>query len=123
MTVSRQRIDIFAGVFAALANATRLEIVQLLCESERTPSELAEALGVSRPNLSQQLAILQRAGVVRRRREGVHVVYGIVDPRLKEACTLIEDIVSRELSDRAHALGPDRPLTSRQDSPHQNGEP
>jgi ArsR family transcriptional regulator len=109
MTLNRQRTDIFAGVFGALANPTRLEIVQLLCEGERTPSELAAMLALSRPNLSQQLATLQRAGLVRRHREGVHVLYEIVDPRLKEACALIEDIVGRELSGRALALEPAGP--------------
>jgi DNA-binding transcriptional ArsR family regulator len=105
MGLSYQRTAIFAGVFSALANPARLEIVQVLCEGERTPSELADTLGLSRPNLSQQLATLQRAGLVARRREGVHIVYSIVDPRLKEACGLIEEIVSRELSGRVNALG------------------
>ena len=104
MTLNRQRTDIYAGVFSALANPTRLEIVQLLCDGERTPSQLAEILQVSRPNLSQQLAALQRAGLVKRRREGVHVLYEVVDPRLKEACDLIQEIVGRELSGRVHAL-------------------
>jgi DNA-binding transcriptional ArsR family regulator len=104
MGLDGQRTDIFASVFAALANRTRLEIVQLLCEGERTPSQLADMLEVSRPNLSQQLASLQRAGLVKRRRDGVHVLYQVVDPRLKEACALIEEIVSRELSGRARAL-------------------
>ena len=104
MTLNRQRTDIFAGVFSALANPTRLEIVQLLCDGERTPSQLADTLQVSRPNLSQQLAALQRAGLVKRRRDGVHVLYEVVDPRLKEACELIEEIVGRELSGRALAL-------------------
>ena len=65
--------------------------------------------GRSRPNLSQQLATLQRAGLVKRRREGVHVLYEIVDPRLKEACGVIEEIVSRELSSRIHALDSEAP--------------
>ena len=104
MELNRERTGIFAGVFGALANPTRLEIVQLLCDGERTPSELAETLHVSRPNLSQQLAALQRAGLVKRRREGIHVLYTVVDPRLKDACTLIEEIVGRELSGRVLAL-------------------
>jgi DNA-binding transcriptional ArsR family regulator len=116
MNLSNQRTAIFAGVFAALANPTRLEIVQALCEAERTPSELADALGVSRPNLSQQLATLQRAGLVKRRRDGGHVLYAIVDPRLKEACGVIEDIVGRELSGRVGALG-------QETSQGTNGEP
>jgi len=104
MTRDRQRYAIHAGVFAALANPTRLEIVHLLCEGDRTPADLADALEVSGPNLSQHLAVLQREGLVRRRREGGRVWIQVIDPRLAEACALVEEILSRALSDRVHAL-------------------
>jgi len=60
MNDDRQRYAIHAAVFAALANPTRHELMHLLCEGPLTPSELAEALDVSRPNVSQHLALLQR---------------------------------------------------------------
>jgi sulfane dehydrogenase subunit SoxC len=104
MTENRQRYAIHAGVFAALANPTRHEIVHLLCEGDRTPSELAAALEISGPNLSQHLAVLQREGLVRRRREGGQVWFQVIDPRLAQACALIDEILSRALSDRVHAL-------------------
>ncbi len=104
MTRDRQRYAIHAGVFAALANPTRHEIVHLLCEGDRTPSELAAALEISAPNLSQHLAVLQREGLVQRRREDGQVWFQVIDPRLAEACALIDEILGRALSDRAHAL-------------------
>jgi DNA-binding transcriptional ArsR family regulator len=104
MTENRQRYAIHAGVFAALANPTRHEIVHLLCEGDRTPSDLATALEISGPNLSQHLAVLQREGLVRRRREGGQVWFQVIDPRLAQACALIDEILSRALSDRVHAL-------------------
>jgi len=104
MRHTSQRLSLHAAVFAALAHPTRLEIVQLLCDRDRTPAQLAETIGVSGPNLSQHLSMLQREGLIRRRREGAHVVYGVVDPRLAEACSLIDQIISRELTGRAHAL-------------------
>jgi len=104
MTENRQRYAIHAGVFAALANPTRHEIVHLLCEGDRTPSELAATLEISGPNLSQHLAVLQREGLVRRSREGGQVWFQVIDPRLAEACALIDEILSRALSDRVHAL-------------------
>lgn len=104
MTEDRQRYAIHAGVFAALANATRHEIVHLLCERDRTPAELASALGISGPNLSQHMAVLQREGLVKRSRVGGRVWFTVIDPRLAEACALIDEILSRALSDRVHAL-------------------
>lgn len=104
MNDDRQRYAIHAAVFAALANPTRHELMHLLCEGPLTPSELATALDVSRPNVSQHLSVLQREGLVKRSREGGRVLWEVVDPRLSEACKLIDEIMSREAADRAHVL-------------------
>jgi ArsR family transcriptional regulator, cadmium/lead-responsive transcriptional repressor len=104
MNDQRQRYAIHAAVFAALANPTRHELMHLLCEDPRTPSELAEALDVSRPNVSQHLAVLHREGLVKRSRKDGRVLWEVVDPRLAEACELIDEIMGRELADRAHVL-------------------
>lgn len=108
MTEDRQRYAIHAGVFAALANPTRHEIVHLLCERDWTPSDLAATLGISGPNLSQHMAVLQREGLVKRSRADGRVWFTVIDPRLAEACALIDEILSRALSDRVHVLETER---------------
>ncbi len=107
MSTDRQRYAIHAAVFAALANPTRHELMHHLCSGPCTPSELAELLDVSRPNVSQHLAVLQREGLVRRTHEGGRVLWSVVDPRLAEACALIDEILGHELALRAHALEPE----------------
>jgi DNA-binding transcriptional ArsR family regulator len=113
----RKRFAVHAAVFAALANPTRHEMMHVLCERPHTPSELAEELEVSRPNVSQHLAVLQREGLVRRTREDGHVLWSVVDPRLKQACSLIDEIVGRELAGKMHALGPVEQTVSAADGP------
>ena len=104
MTADRQRYAIHAAVFAALANPTRHELMHHLCDTPRTPSELADLLQVSRPNVSQHLAVLQRDGLVRRSRRDGRVLWEVVNPRLREACELIDEILGPEFALRAHAL-------------------
>ena len=104
MNDDRQRYAIHAAVFAALANPTRHELMHVLCDGPRTPSELAEALDVSRPNVSQHLAVLQREGLVKRSRQDGRVLWEVVDKRLSDACRLIDEIVGREAADKAHLL-------------------
>ena len=104
MSDDRQRYAIHAAVFAALANPTRHELMHLLCQRPRTGSELADALGVSRPNVSQHLSVLQREGLAKRSRRSGRVLWEVVDPRLSQACELIDEILGRELAGRAHAL-------------------
>ncbi len=67
--------------FAALANPTRLRIVQALAErgrEEAPVTELARSLRMSQPRISWHLGLLRRGGVVKQRRDG-RVVYCSLD--------------------------------------------
>jgi DNA-binding transcriptional ArsR family regulator len=66
--------------WTALADRTRRAIVMELAEGERTVGELAEALPVSQPAVSQHLKVLKHVGVVNDRAEGTKRIY-----RLNEA--------------------------------------
>ena len=59
---------------------------------------------MSRPNVSQHLAILHRDGLVHRTREDGRVLWFVVNPRLREACELIDEIMGPELAHRAQIL-------------------
>ena len=68
------------GLFAALADSTRLRAVVLLHHTgERCVCELCDSLGVSQPKMSRHLAHLRDAGVVAARREGRWMHYGLAD--------------------------------------------
>jgi DNA-binding transcriptional ArsR family regulator len=57
-------------VFAALADPTRLAIVErLLSEGERTAGDIAEPFAMSKPAISKHLKVLEEAGLIERRIE------------------------------------------------------
>jgi DNA-binding transcriptional ArsR family regulator len=60
--------DQLSLTFAALADPTRRQIVARLAEGEATVSELAEPFSVSLPAISRHLKVLERAGLIARRR-------------------------------------------------------
>lgn len=64
-----------AEVFGLLSTAPRLRILTALCEREMSVSEIMNLMGVAQPNMSQQLNLLYRAGLVARRRQGAQVFY------------------------------------------------
>ncbi len=66
-----------AEVLRALANARRLAILEYLCAGERSVGELERLVGLGQSALSQHLARLRRARLVRHRRAGRTVTYGI----------------------------------------------
>jgi DNA-binding transcriptional ArsR family regulator len=68
----------------ALGDGTRRAVLERLAERPRSVGELARELPVSRPAVSQHLAVLRRAGLVLDHREGTRRVYR-VDPTGVEA--------------------------------------
>jgi DNA-binding transcriptional ArsR family regulator len=76
---SRPAADAAAERLKTYAQPQRLMILSRLIEGERTVSEIDEATGIGQPALSQQLAELRRADVVKTRREAKQVYYRLAD--------------------------------------------
>src|SRR5919199_3437573 len=66
--------------FRALADSTRLRLLNLMGDGEVCVCFFVEVLGVSQPKISRHLAYLRRAGVVAARREGKWMHYRLVEP-------------------------------------------
>ena len=75
-----------AAKFKALSEPTRLKLLLALQGKERTVSELVLTNGTSQGNVSRQLQILCGVGLLRRRKVGLHVYYGIADPKVIQLC-------------------------------------
>jgi ArsR family transcriptional regulator len=82
-----------AGVFRAVGDATRLEVLQVLLQGPSRVGELARRLGVEQSLLSHLLRVLRDAGLVVAEREGKHVRYRIapaVQGARQDACIDLE---------------------------------
>ncbi len=71
------------GVFALLADATRLHLLWLLAQEESDVGSLTERIEASRTAVSQHLAKLRLAGLVETRRAGRHIYYRLSDGHLR----------------------------------------
>jgi DNA-binding transcriptional ArsR family regulator len=86
-----------AAHFRALAEPTRLRILDLLRQRERSVGELARLRGCSAANVSRHLALLQRHGLVARESRGSSAIYRIAEPSVHTLCDLVCGNVAREL--------------------------
>ncbi|MBK8083025.1 MAG: winged helix-turn-helix transcriptional regulator [Devosia sp.] len=77
-------------LFSALADPTRLRVVELLHEAARPVHELAQAFAISRPAISRHLRVLKDAGLVREIKQGRENVYSLQRDRLKPAAAWLE---------------------------------
>ena len=78
-----------AVIYKILANAKRLEILNLLREQEMPVEELVKELAISKANVSQHLALLRHAKLVTVHRKGQRGFYNIIDPRIVEPCRIL----------------------------------
>jgi ArsR family transcriptional regulator len=86
-----------ASICKAFANPTRLRMLDLFARGEYAVSALQGELGISAANVSQHLAILKAAGVVSTRREGKQIFCSLAIPQVKQACSLIRDVLRARL--------------------------
>ena len=68
----------------ALADPTRLRIVELLAEGDRSAGEIASHFDAARPGVSRHLRVLREHGLVRARAEGQRRVYSLDPAPLEE---------------------------------------
>ena len=66
--------------FAALADRTRLRLLNLMSDGEVCTCFFADTLKTNDPKISRHLAYLKRAGLVKGRRDGKWVHYSLVEP-------------------------------------------
>jgi DNA-binding transcriptional ArsR family regulator len=94
-----------AGTFGLLASTMRLHIVWVLAHGERDVGSLAEQVGGTLQTVSQHLAKLKLAGLVRSRREGRYQVYLLDDPRLVQIVREMIGQLQDQQSGPGHAHG------------------
>ena len=89
----------FARIGKALSSPHRLEILELLAQSERTVDSLAGEIGLSLANTSQHLQVLRQAALVDTRRQGLFVHYRLADAGVSDLCRAIHAVAERHLAE------------------------
>ncbi len=95
--------ELHARVCKALADPKRLLIINELRDGPRSVGDLAEALGISQPNVSRHLAMLRDRGFVTAERFGSSVHYGLASPKILRAMDLLREFMTEELGGRPTA--------------------
>jgi len=88
-------------LFKALADRTRLRLLNLIGEDEVCVCFFVEVLNNNQPKISRHLAYLRKAGVVSARREGKWIHYRIVEPPGEHAANIFREVRTSLKSDPA----------------------
>ena len=93
------RPEVLATFFQALADPSRVRILEMLAERPMTVSDLVAALGLAQGRVSSHLSCLRWCGYVRAEVEGRYNRYTLVDDRIRDIITAGESVV-RDNADR-----------------------
>ena len=92
-------MDTYQSTLAALADPTRRAILELLRDGPLTVGALAEEMPVSRPAVSQHLAVLRNAQLVSEERAGTRRLYSANAEGLAALRAYLEDVWGKVLAD------------------------
>ena len=88
-----------ADIFQALSHPTRIHIIELLRDGEKSAGFLIGQLGVEQANASQHLAVLRAKQIVVSRKEGNQVFYSVRDPLLMQVLDVMRRYFEAHLTE------------------------
>ena len=87
----------------AIATPRRRQILRLVTEGEMTAGQIASHFDVTRPAISQHLAVLKEAGLLSERREGTRRIYRLRPEGIEELRAFIDSMWADRLLDLKRA--------------------
>ncbi len=90
--------ELHAEVCKTMSNPKRLEIINLLRDSEMSVDELTSRMKIRKANLSQHLALMRNKKIVLTRRDGLSVYYRIANPKVVQACDIMREVLLEQLT-------------------------
>ena len=93
-----------AEFFRMLGHPLRIRVLELLADGPRPVRDLLAAIEVEPSNLSQQLAVLRRSGIVTATREGNTVVYALAGGDVAELMRAARRILTELLAGQSELL-------------------
>jgi ArsR family transcriptional regulator len=96
--------EVKAELFKALAHPARIRILEVLSEGERSVGELQPLVGIELSHLSQQLAVLRRARLVKARKEGTAVFYAVKDKLVVQLLQVAKRLLINSLAETSDLL-------------------
>ncbi|HEU4513940.1 MAG TPA: metalloregulator ArsR/SmtB family transcription factor [Nocardioidaceae bacterium] len=93
-----------AEFFRTLGHPARIRVLELLSESPTAVHELRNRIDIEASNLSQQLAVLRRSGLVTQHREAGEVIYSLAVPEVRDLLAAARHILQAQKAEQLHLV-------------------
>jgi ArsR family transcriptional regulator len=90
-------LELKAEILKALAQPTRLKILELLRNGEKCICEIVPALNGEQSNISRHISLMQKSQLVTTRKDGVRVMVKVKDPKVFEILDSISLLLKKQI--------------------------
>jgi DNA-binding transcriptional ArsR family regulator len=97
-------LELKAEILKALAQPTRLKILELLRHGERCICEIVPAINGEQSNISRHISLMQKSHLVTTRRDGVKVMVKVRDPKIFSILDGITAILKNEMNEQSRLI-------------------
>jgi DNA-binding transcriptional ArsR family regulator len=93
-------LELKAEILKALAQPTRLKILELLRDGEKCICEIVPAINGEQSNVSRHISLMQKSNLVATRKDGVRVMVKVKDPKLFDVLDRISQILKSRIKEQ-----------------------
>jgi len=93
-------LELKAEILKALAQPTRLKILELLRHGERCICEIVPAINGEQSNISRHISLMQRSHLVTTRKDGVKVMVKVRDPEIFKILDRVNAILRHQMNEQ-----------------------
>ncbi len=93
-------LQLKAEVLKALAQPTRLKILELLRQGERCICEIVPAINGEQSNISRHISLMQKSRLIATRKDGVKVMVKVQDPQIFDILDQVGMILKRQMQEQ-----------------------
>ena len=97
--------ELIAQRLRVIGDPTRIRILDVLRDGERSVAEVSDALSTSQQNASKHLGILLQAGIVARRKDATRALYRVADEGVYELCEQVCGGLRAQLDELSDLMG------------------
>ena len=102
--MDKRVLELKAEVLKALAQPTRLQILEYLRGGERCICEIIPAIGGEQSNISRHISLMQKSHLVTTRKDGVKVMVKVSDPKIFHILDQVSVLLKSRMSEHHQLL-------------------
>jgi DNA-binding transcriptional ArsR family regulator len=102
--MEERAIYLKSEVLKALAQPTRLKILELLRNGERCICEIVPAINGEQSNISRHISVMQKSNLITTRKDGVKVMVKVRDPRIFEILDTVVFFLKTQMQEQSRLM-------------------